>query len=32
MWPLIGLFIGLTAFVTGLETPQLLSLIQVVLS
>jgi Zn-dependent protease len=32
MWPLIELFIGLTAFVTGLETPQLLNLIQVVLS
>lgn len=32
MWPLIELFIGLTAFVTGLETPQLLGLIQVVLS
>ncbi len=32
MWPLIELFIGLTALVTGLETPQLLGLIQVVLS
>jgi Zn-dependent protease len=32
MWPLIELFIGLTAVVTGLETPQLLGLIQVVLS
>ncbi|MDO9010135.1 MAG: site-2 protease family protein, partial [Thiobacillus sp.] len=32
MWPLIELFIGLIAFVTGLDTPQLLGLIQVVLS
>ncbi|MDP1757396.1 MAG: site-2 protease family protein [Pseudohongiella sp.] len=32
MWPLIELFIGLIAFVTGLATPQLLRLIQVVLS
>ncbi|MDP1926996.1 MAG: site-2 protease family protein [Thiobacillus sp.] len=32
MWPLIELFIGLIAFVTGLGTPQLLRLIQVVLS
>ncbi|MDP2031134.1 MAG: site-2 protease family protein [Thiobacillus sp.] len=32
MWPLISLFIGLTAIVTGLEPPQLLGLIQVVLS
>ena len=32
MWPLISLFIGFTALVTGLDTPQLLGLIQVVLS
>jgi hypothetical protein len=32
MWPLISLFIGLTALFTGLETSQLLGLIQVVLS
>lgn len=32
LWPLISLFIGLTALVTGLETTQLIGLIQVVLS
>ena len=32
MWPLISLFIGLTALVTGLEPAQLLRLIQVVLA
>jgi len=32
MWPLISLFIGFTALVTGLDAPQLLGLIQVVLS
>jgi Zn-dependent protease len=32
MWPLIEILIGLTALVTGLETAQLLDLIQVVLS
>ncbi|HEY0663742.1 MAG TPA: site-2 protease family protein [Thiobacillaceae bacterium] len=32
LWPLIGLFIGLVALVTGLETAQLVGLIQVVLS
>ncbi len=32
LWPLISLFIGLTALVTGLETVQLIGLIQVVLS
>jgi Zn-dependent protease len=32
MWPLISLFIGLVALVTGLGAPQLLGLIQVVLS
>jgi Zn-dependent protease len=32
LWPLIGVFIGLTAFVTRLEPEQLLGLIQVVLS
>ncbi len=32
MWPLISLFVGLTALVTGLDPAQLLGLIQVVLS
>ncbi|HBU29030.1 MAG: peptidase M50 [Thiobacillus sp. GWE1_62_9] len=32
LWPLISLFIGLTALVTGLEPGQLLGLIEVVLS
>lgn len=32
MWPLISVFIGFTALVTGLDAPQLLGLIQVVLS
>lgn len=32
LWPLIGLFIGLVALVTGLESAQLVGLIQVVLS
>jgi Zn-dependent protease len=32
MWPLIELFIGLVAFFSGLESSQLLGLIQVVLS
>jgi len=32
LWPLIALFIGLIALVTGLESAQLLGLIQVVLS
>lgn len=32
LWPLISLFIGLVAFVTGLETAQLVGLIQLVLS
>ena len=32
MWPLISLFIGFTALVTGLDISQLLGLIQVVLS
>jgi Zn-dependent protease len=32
LWPLISLFIGLIALVTGLETVQLIGLIQVVLS
>jgi Zn-dependent protease len=32
MWPLISLFIGLTALVTGLDAMQLLDLIKVVLS
>jgi Zn-dependent protease len=32
MWPLISLFVGLTALVTGLDSAQLLGLIQVVLS
>ena len=32
LWPLIGLFIGLVALVTGLEPAQLVGLIQVVLS
>ena len=32
MWPLISLFIGLTALVTGLDAMQLLGLIKVVLS
>jgi Zn-dependent protease len=32
LWPLITIFIGLTAFVSGLETAQLIGLIQVVLS
>jgi Zn-dependent protease len=32
MWPLISLFIGLIALVTGLDATQLLGLIQVVLS
>jgi len=32
LWPLIGLFIGLIALVTGLEAAQLVGLIQVVLS
>jgi hypothetical protein len=32
LWPLISLFIGLTAMVTGLESAQLIGLIQVVLS
>lgn len=32
MWPLISLFIGLTALVTGLEPAQLIGLIQLVLS
>lgn len=32
LWPLISLFIGLTALVTGLEPAQLIGLIQVVLS
>jgi Zn-dependent protease len=32
MWPLISLFIGLIALVTALDPPQLLGLIQVVLS
>ena len=32
LWPLINLFIGLTALVTGLEPAQLIGLIQLVLS
>ena len=32
LWPLISLFIGLIALVTGLESAQLIGLIQVVLS
>ncbi|MHB1085316.1 MAG: site-2 protease family protein [Thiobacillus sp.] len=32
LWPLISLFIGLVAFVTGLDSAQLIGLIQVVLS
>ncbi len=32
MWPLISLFVGLTALLTGLDPAQLLGLIQVVLS
>jgi Zn-dependent protease len=32
LWPLIGVFLGLVALVTGLEPEQLLALIQVVLS
>jgi len=32
MWPLISVFIGLTALVTGLEPAQLIGLIQLVLS
>jgi Zn-dependent protease len=32
LWPLIGLFIGLVALVTGLDSAQLIGLIQVVLS
>jgi Zn-dependent protease len=32
LWPLISLFIGLIALVTGLEPAQLVGLIQVVLS
>ena len=32
LWPLIALFIGLIALVTGLESAQLIGLIQVVLS
>lgn len=32
LWPLIGLFIGLVALVTGLESAQLVGLIQVLLS
>ncbi|MEQ1661536.1 MAG: site-2 protease family protein [Thiobacillus sp.] len=32
MWPLISVFIALTAFVTGLDSSQLLGLIQVVLA
>jgi Zn-dependent protease len=32
LWPLIGLFIGLVALVTGLEPAQLVGLIQIVLS
>ena len=32
LWPLITLFIGLTALVTGLEPTQLVGLIEVVLS
>jgi Zn-dependent protease len=32
LWPLIGVFLGLVALVTGLESEQLLGLIQVVLS
>jgi Zn-dependent protease len=32
LWPLISLFIGLIALVTGLEPAQLIGLIQVVLS
>lgn len=32
LWPLIGLFIGLVALVSGLEAAQLVGLIQVVLS
>jgi Zn-dependent protease len=32
MWPLISVFIGLTALVTGLDPAQLINLIQVVLS
>jgi len=32
LWPLISLFIGLTALVTGLDPAQLIGLIQVVLS
>ncbi len=32
LWPLINLFIGLTAVVTGLESAQLIGLIQLVLS
>jgi hypothetical protein len=32
LWPLISLFIGLIALVTGLEPEQLIGLIQVVLS
>ncbi|HEY0663209.1 MAG TPA: site-2 protease family protein [Thiobacillaceae bacterium] len=32
LWPLIGMFIGLVALATGLDTAQLVGLIQVVLS
>ena len=32
LWPLISVFIGLTALVTGLESAQLIGLIQLVLS
>jgi len=32
LWPLISVFIGLTALVTGLEPAQLVGLIQLVLS
>jgi Zn-dependent protease len=32
LWPLIGVFLGLVALVTGLEPEQLLGLIQVILS
>jgi len=32
LWPLISVFIGLTALVTGLDSTQLVGLIQLVLS
>jgi len=32
LWPIIGLFVSLVAFVTGLETAQLVGLVQIVLS